>query len=61
MFDIPMNTKGAMSADSLLALNNGGMAAQPQMQQSQPMSQPQMQQSQPMAQPQMQPMGQPQM
>ena len=50
MFDIPMNTRGAMSADSLLSLNNGGMAAQ----QSQPMGQPQMQQSQPMGQPQMQ-------
>lgn len=57
MFDIPMNTKGALSADSLLALNNGGTAGQqPQMQQSQPvMQQPQMQQSQPvMQQPQMQ-------
>ena len=52
MFNIPMNTKGALSADSLLSLNNGGMASQqgqsmaqqPQMQQSQPMmQQPQMQ------------------
>lgn len=56
MFNIPMNTKGALSADSLLSLNNGGMAAQPQQgqsmvqpQQGQPMMQPQ--QSQPMTQP----------
>lgn len=66
MFDIPMNTKGALSADSLLSLNNGGMAAQPQSQpvMQQPQSQPMMQQpqSQPMMQqPQSQPvMQQPQ-
>ncbi|MDE6312868.1 MAG: TerD family protein [Lachnospiraceae bacterium] len=61
MFDIPMNTKGAFSADSLLALNHSGTAnQQPQMQQSQPQmqqSQPQIQQSQPQmqqSQPQMQ-------
>ena len=29
MFNIPMNTKGALSADGLLALNNGGAPAQP--------------------------------
>ena len=55
MFDIPMSTKGALSADSLLSLNNGGMAAQPQSQpvMQQPQSQPMMQQ-QPQSQPAMQ-------
>lgn len=43
MFNIPMNTKGALSADGLLALNNGGVANQ----QGQSMTQPQMQQTQP--------------
>lgn len=54
MFDIPMNTKGALSADNLLALNGGGAAqGQPAMQQGQPMmqqAQPTMQPTQPMMQ-----------
>ncbi|MDE5779435.1 MAG: TerD family protein [Lachnospiraceae bacterium] len=50
MFNIPMNTKGALSADSLLSLNNAGMAGQQGQPQSQPvMQQPQMQQNQPAA------------
>ena len=46
MFNIPMNTKGALSADSLLSLNNGSAMTQPE--QGQPMMQPQ--QSQPVMQ-----------
>lgn len=52
MFNIPMNTKGALSADSLLSLNNGSAMTQPQQGQSmmQPQqSQPVMQQSPSMA------------
>ena len=64
-FDIPMNTKGCLSADGLMALNNGmnmqtQQMAQPMM--NQQMAQPQMQQpmmNQQMAQPQMQPAPQP--
>ena len=59
MFNIPMNTKGALSADNLLSLNNSGIpsqqgqptpSTQPAVQQNQPMqsAQPVMQQSQPM-------------
>ena len=59
-FNIPMNTKGCLSADGLMALNNG-MNMQTQ-QMNQHMAQPQMQQpmmNQQMAQPQMQPAPQP--
>ena len=59
MFNIPMNTKGALSADSLISLNNSGAVSpqtqptqnmQPQMPQTQPTQnmQPQMSQAQPM-------------
>ncbi|MEE1056876.1 MAG: TerD family protein [Acutalibacteraceae bacterium] len=59
MFNIPMNTKGALSADSLMSLNNVGAVSpqtqpiqnmQPQMPQAQPTQnmQPQMPQAQPM-------------
>lgn len=59
-FDIPMNTKGCMSADSLLSLNGGGQSApQAPQPQPQPTIQPQTTtQPQPMAQP-VQPVVQP--
>ena len=55
-FDIPMNTKGAMNMDSLLALNSGGMTnntqpvAQQQPQYQQPVAPQQPQYQQPVAQ-----------
>ena len=62
MFNIPMNTKGALSAEGLLSLNNGGVSAQPLQNMQQIMTQAQPMQTtpqQPMYQQPAQPVQQP--